>query len=69
MICTKCGKELDFISPVLKNVAAYGGYVTGVSSCCGTAYRIGRIIEFDVQLYEGDKTEDDWGNKISKLNI
>ena len=54
MICTKCGEELDFISPVFENVAAYGNYVIGVSSCCGTPYRVGRVIKFDVRFYEGD---------------
>ena len=64
MKCENCGKDIEFYAPVFQNVEIYGGYQTATSKCCGMAYRVGRIISYDIQPYRGDDSEDSWGNPI-----
>ena len=64
MKCKNCGKEIDFIPPVLLNVETYGGCQTAVSRCCGVAYKVRRVIKYDIEPYIGENEEDSWGNEI-----
>ena len=64
MICPNCNKEIAIEPYVYINVENYGTTQIAVSKCCGTPYRISRKISFNLSLYTGDKTVDDWGTPI-----
>lgn len=66
MDCPNCGKVLDFIAPVFRNLENFGGSCLGTTTCCGTAFKVSIIYKFDIKQYEGEKEKDDWGNKIDK---
>jgi hypothetical protein len=60
MKCPNCKNELEFHAPVIFNVEAYGGPVTGLTSCCETMLSVERVVSF--RFSESDAQEDDWGN-------
>lgn len=62
--CPHCNQELRIDECVRSNVETYGLPSLTVVSCCGHAIRVSRVVTFSVAPYDGDRTEDDWGNPI-----
>ena len=69
MYCLKCGNEIIIPSRVYRNLESYntGGMAVTISECCNAAYLVKMVVKFQITEYNGNKKEDDWGNKIKKL--
>lgn len=70
MKCPNCKKEINLIPPAYRNLESYqigtGKSVLATSSCCNSAFKVYIKTSFQLELYDGDKTKDDWGNSIKK---
>ena len=66
MKCPNCSKNLVIAERVYRNLESYsvGGSLLTVSECCGAGFTVNMNVSYTTTPYEGDKTEDDWGNKI-----
>ena len=66
MKCPNCKKQIIIPRRVYLNLDTYnvGGTALTISECCNTAFNVEMIISYKTTLYEGNKSEDDWGNKI-----
>jgi hypothetical protein len=62
--CPHCGKEVELPDNVVYNVEAYGNRKLTTVPCCGKCVRVIPIREIRVEAYNGNRTEDDWGNTI-----
>ena len=68
--CPHCNKELKIDSCVYNNVETYGKSALAISKCCGRAVMVSRVVNFGISAYNGERTEDDWGNSIlPKSNV
>jgi hypothetical protein len=68
MECPKCGKSLTIAGNVYRNLESYGVGRSALtaSECCGAGFIVKMNVSYTTTPYEGDKTEDDWGHKITK---
>lgn len=62
--CPHCNQEMHLEEHVRRNVETYGKPVLVALSCCGRAVTVGRIVSFSISAYNGERTEDDWGDEI-----
>ena len=68
MKCPNCNGTIVLIPPAERNLESYrSNSVLATSNCCGVAFEVTMHTTFSYELYEGNKKEDDWGNKIKKL--
>lgn len=67
--CPKCNQFIKFAHNVLKNVETYGKTVLSVTECCGYGMYVSRNLSFNIVPYEGNRTEDDWGDPIKHGNF
>lgn len=63
MKCPNCENELSVPTYAVYNAEAYGKSVLVKTICCATFVRIAPVVNFRVEVYEGDRKEDDWGNE------
>lgn len=64
--CFFCGKPVEIPDHAIINATTYLKVVITVTECCGHAICIRPVVKFDITPYTGNKTEDDWGNRIKK---
>jgi phage pi2 protein 07 len=63
MKCPQCKKELELITPqVWRNVDTYHRTVVAKTKCCKKLILVSPRFEYNISVYRGDKTVDDWGN-------
>ncbi|WPJ50223.1 hypothetical protein RCIP0023_00181 [Klebsiella phage RCIP0023] len=62
--CPHCNTELKIDYCVYMNVETYGKSALATSKCCGRAVVVSRVVNFGISAYNGERTEDDWGNCI-----
>jgi hypothetical protein len=67
MKCENCGKDLIIPSRAYLNLESYnvGGSIMTASDCCGAGYVVKMKVSYQVTKYTGDKTEDEWGTKLT----
>jgi hypothetical protein len=68
MQCPKCGKNLKIPSRAYMNLQTNyqtSGRVLVSSNCCGYGIWLNMEQVFTIEPYSGDRTEDDWGVKLS----
>lgn len=69
MKCPHCNKEINFISPIYRNLETYGGSGMATSECCGAAFVVCIVYKYQVTPYTGNAETDDWNNKITKPKL
>ena len=71
MECPNCKKPISIPNRVYRNLETYSpaGMALSVSDCCGIGFVVKSTISFKITLYTGEKTEDDWGEKIKKVTL
>ena len=62
--CPHCNQTLVIEGHVRSNVETYGRPVLTALPCCGRGLVVKRRITLELEAYEGDRTEDDWGDTI-----
>jgi hypothetical protein len=71
MKCPHCNKEVKVPPYAWYNAENYKNAVLVKTECCGNPIVIYPKTEFDVYIYDGDRTTDDWGlifEKSKKLD-
>jgi len=66
MKCPRCDREVKIADVVFLNAEAYRNTNLATSECCGKAFIVRPVMTYDIVEYTGTKTEDDWGNSITK---
>ena len=66
MECPHCKNTLSIPDNHLTNMECYHNSILSKTECCGMAVRCQPIFTFKAYAYEGDRKEDDWGNKFNK---
>lgn len=66
MQCPYCHKEIQIPTHAFNNATTYYQPVVSITECCGHGVRLEPVRTVRVQPYQGEKTEDDWGNAIIK---
>lgn len=64
MECPHCGKDLIVDNAPQYNVDVYGKPLLAIARCCGKGVRLIPVRSIRVEAYDGDRTEDDWGNPL-----
>ena len=64
MKCPNCESTLDVDQCVYLNADTYGKTNVITTNCCGEAITVRPIRTYEVRRYEGNRSEDDWGNPI-----
>jgi len=67
--CPNCGKETSIEPRVYINLESYnvGGVSLAKSNCCGIGYLVRMQVIYELTPYEGNKTEDEWGQNIVRF--
>lgn len=63
--CPHCKKEIIIPEISKMSLDAYGNEVLTITECCGKGVFLTPVRSFNVRLYIGTKTEDDWGRKFT----
>lgn len=66
MKCPQCKKVLKLEPYVIGNVDAYGQPVLAKAQCCGLPVMVYPIRKIEVEVYDGHRTADDWGDEFKK---
>lgn len=67
--CPHCDKELRVDAIATWNVDQYGNSVVSATKCCGYGVTISRVISYSVHKYNGNSTEDYWGNSFKNPTL
>jgi|JI102314DRNA_FD_contig_31_1827864_length_710_multi_2_in_0_out_0_3 hypothetical protein len=64
--CPHCGKNLSISDVVFRNLESYNpnGRALTATECCGKSIYLKAKIVYSIEIYDGNKTEDDWGIKF-----